>query len=78
MLMKILYFLGGFFLLNGLVNVIWLFATPFLGLGAFAALGLYAGISLAVLVVAFFVRKSLALGFFIGFGLNVVRLYMTL
>ena len=72
---NILEFLFGVLVLPRILTFAWLFIAPTLHLSAASAIASYLGISAILIVVCFFLRKSVALGLLIATLWDAVTLY---
>ena len=62
----IVEFLIGLFILPRLVFIIWFLFAAYLGITAVPALYFYGAVSIVLIIITWFIRKSLAIGFLIG------------
>ena len=75
---KVIEFLIGLIVLPRLVTLIWIFAVPYLGLDVQMAILANLLLSAILIIITFFVRKTVAVGFLIGTIMDIVLIYLGL
>lgn len=75
---KIIEFLIGLIVLPRLVTLIWIFIVPYFGLDAQTAIAANLVLSAVLIIITFFIRKIVAIGFLIGTIWDVIAGYFVL
>ena len=75
---KIIEFLIGFIILPRLATFLWIFLVPYFGLDVQTALLLKIGMYAVLIVITFFIRKMVAVGFIVGTIWDFIGAYLIL
>jgi hypothetical protein len=75
---KSIEFLIGLIILPRLVTLIWILIVPYFGLGAQTAIIANLVISAVLIIITFFIRKTVAIGFLIGTVWDIIAGYLVL
>ena len=73
---NVIEFLIGLIVLPRLVMLVWIFGVAYFSLEAQKAIFVYIGLSAVLIIIAFLIRKSVALGFLAGIIWDFVQLYL--
>jgi len=75
---NVIEFLIGLIILPRLVTLIWIFIVPYFGLDAQTAIIANLVLSAILIIITFFIRKMVAIGFLIGTIWDVITGYFVL
>jgi len=75
---NVIEFLIGLIILPRLVTLIWIFIVPYFGLDAYTALIANIILSAVLIIITFFIRKVVAIGFLVGTIWDIITGYLVL